>query len=86
MCGQIKRGQDIALFDVVIVDEAAQALEASCWVPLQLGRRCVLGGDHLQLPPTIHCKDPKIAKQLERTLFERAMAIPGATQRMLETQ
>ena len=69
-----------------MVDEAAQALEASCWIPLQLGARCVLGGDHLQLPPTIHSNDPGVVKALERTLFERAMSIPGATQRMLETQ
>lgn len=42
-------------FDVVIVDEASQALEAQCWIPI-LGVRpskLVLAGDHLQLPPTI---------------------------------
>ena len=74
------------LFDVVVVDEAAQALEASCWIPIELGTRTVLGGDHLQLPPTIHSKEPDVMAGLSRTLFERAMAIKGATQRMLETQ
>lgn len=42
-------------FDVVIVDEASQALEAQCWIPI-LGcgaEKVVLAGDHLQLPPTI---------------------------------
>jgi len=83
---KVDRNQEINLFDIVVVDEAAQALEASCWIPLQLGHRCVLGGDHLQLPPTIHIKDGPVLKALERTLFERAMAIPGSTQRMLEVQ
>lgn len=40
-------------FDVVVIDECAQALEASCWVPLLKARKCILAGDHKQLPPTI---------------------------------
>ncbi|KJZ79050.1 hypothetical protein HIM_01823 [Hirsutella minnesotensis 3608] len=40
-------------FDVVVVDEASQALEAQCWVPLLAARKAVCAGDHLQLPPTI---------------------------------
>lgn len=40
-------------FDVVIIDEASQALEAQCWVPLIGARKVILAGDHLQLPPTI---------------------------------
>ncbi|KAI9669984.1 MAG: hypothetical protein M1831_007020 [Alyxoria varia] len=40
-------------FDCVVVDEAAQALEAQCWVPLVKARKAVLAGDHLQLPPTV---------------------------------
>jgi ATP-dependent RNA/DNA helicase IGHMBP2 len=36
-------------FDLVVIDEVAQALEASCWVPLLLGARCVLAGDHCQV-------------------------------------
>ncbi|CAO3635804.1 unnamed protein product [Cunninghamella blakesleeana] len=40
-------------FDVVIIDEATQALEAECWIALQKGKRAILAGDHLQLPPTI---------------------------------
>ena len=49
-------------FDVVIIDEASQALEAQCWVPLLYASRAVLAGDHLQLPPTIkslHSKPKK---------------------------
>lgn len=40
-------------FDVVVIDECAQALEASCWIPLLRARKCILAGDHKQLPPTI---------------------------------
>ncbi|KAI7212110.1 DNA helicase, partial [Hortaea werneckii] len=43
-------------FDVVVVDEASQALEAQCWIPIvMVGAvgKLVLAGDHLQLPPTI---------------------------------
>ena len=40
-------------FDVVIIDEASQALEAQCWVPLLAAKKAVCAGDHLQLPPTI---------------------------------
>src|ERR1700726_17862 len=36
-------------FDVVIIDEASQALEAQCWVPLLVAKKVVLAGDHLQL-------------------------------------
>ncbi|KAF1849360.1 DNA helicase-like protein [Cucurbitaria berberidis CBS 394.84] len=59
------KGQE---FDVVIVDEASQALEAQCWVPLLWVRasKLVLAGDHLQLPPTIkslNSKESKVAKK-----------------------
>ncbi|KAL1960547.1 hypothetical protein VTO42DRAFT_7126 [Malbranchea cinnamomea] len=40
-------------FDVVVIDEASQALEAQCWVPLLSASKAILAGDHLQLPPTI---------------------------------
>jgi superfamily I DNA and/or RNA helicase len=36
------------VFDVAVIDEAAQALEAACWGPLLLAGRAVLAGDHLQ--------------------------------------
>lgn len=40
-------------FDVVIIDEASQALEPQCWIPLLSASKVVLAGDHLQLPPTV---------------------------------
>ncbi|KAI4934686.1 hypothetical protein J4E85_002544 [Alternaria conjuncta] len=62
------KGQE---FDVVIVDEASQALEAQCWVPLLWVKasKLVLAGDHLQLPPTIkslNSKQTKAAKKEAR--------------------
>jgi DNA polymerase alpha-associated DNA helicase A len=46
-------------FDVVIIDEASQALEAQCWVSLVTAKKAVLAGDHLQLPPTIKSLNSK---------------------------
>ncbi|KAH0499421.1 hypothetical protein TgHK011_006619 [Trichoderma gracile] len=47
-------------FDVVIIDEASQALEAQCWVPLLSAKKAVCAGDHLQLPPTIKSLNSKV--------------------------
>ncbi|XP_049934451.1 uncharacterized protein LOC116256012 isoform X2 [Nymphaea colorata] len=70
---QILEGHD---FDLVIIDEAAQALEVACWIALLKGRRCILAGDHLQLPPTI--QSPEAEKNgLGRTLFERLAHLYG---------
>eukprot|EP00897_Mesotaenium_endlicherianum_P009120 jgi/Mesen1/8236/ME000443S07386 len=44
-------------FDLVVIDEAAQALEVASWMALLKARRCVLAGDHLQLPPTVLSPD-----------------------------
>jgi len=40
-------------FDLVVIDEACQCSEPSCWIPLLRAERVVLAGDHWQLPPTI---------------------------------
>lgn len=56
-------------FDVVIVDEASQALEAQCWIPVSWTGtpKLVLAGDHLQLPPTIKSLNVKEKKQAKKT-------------------
>jgi superfamily I DNA and/or RNA helicase len=56
-------------FDLVIIDEAAQAPEYSCWVPILLGKKLVMAGDHKQLPPTIKSEEAKV--ELSYTLFEK---------------
>ncbi|KAB8299290.1 hypothetical protein EYC80_001367 [Monilinia laxa] len=79
-------------FDVVIIDEASQALEAQCWVPLLSASKVVLAGDHLQLPPTIKSLNSKVKTKpqdtdtesimrgmtLETTLFDRLLKLHGA--------
>ncbi len=58
--------------DTVFIDEAAQALEAACWIPIQKAQRVIFAGDHYQLPPTI--KSFEAAQQgLNVTLFEKCM-------------
>ncbi|KZP00843.1 P-loop containing nucleoside triphosphate hydrolase protein [Calocera viscosa TUFC12733] len=46
-------------FDVVIIDEATQALEAVCWIPILKAKQLILAGDPLQLPPTVLSLDSK---------------------------
>ena len=72
-------------FDLVVIDEAAQALECSCWIPLLKGSRAVLAGDHLQLPPTVHCREAERAG-LNITLFERLAAMYPHQCHLLEVQ
>ncbi|GAA5853885.1 hypothetical protein JCM9279_005755 [Rhodotorula babjevae] len=50
-------------FDVVIIDEAAQATEPACWIPCLEGKKLILAGDHLQLPPTLKSSD-RLTKNL----------------------
>ncbi|MGB0578175.1 MAG: AAA domain-containing protein [Limisphaerales bacterium] len=40
-------------FDLVVIDEACQCSEPSCWIPLLRADSLVLAGDHCQLPPTV---------------------------------
>ncbi len=59
-------------YKTVFIDEAAQALEPACWVPILKAGRVIFAGDHFQLPPTI--KSFEAAKAgLEVTLFEKAI-------------
>ncbi|RDA85864.1 hypothetical protein CP532_4924 [Ophiocordyceps camponoti-leonardi (nom. inval.)] len=80
-------------FDVVVIDEASQALEAQCWVPLLAANKAVCAGDHLQLPPTIKSTTSSSSSSsskkkttttttattggLETTLFDRLLALHG---------
>jgi superfamily I DNA and/or RNA helicase len=57
-------------FDVVVIDEAGQALEAECWLAMLLADKVILAGDHCQLPPTVTSTKAEEAG-LGITLFER---------------
>ncbi|KAF8556616.1 P-loop containing nucleoside triphosphate hydrolase protein [Imleria badia] len=58
-------------FDVVIIDEATQAVEAVCWVPIFKGKKLILAGDPMQLPPTILSLDKKKDKQAKSSEKQR---------------
>jgi DNA polymerase alpha-associated DNA helicase A len=86
-------------FDTIVIDEAAQALEAECWIAMLKGKRVILAGDHLQLPPTVKSSKvsagPKLKSSdpickmildgggLEFTLFDRLMIMYGDSVRVL---
>ena len=53
LVGSANRLLDGQKFGTLFIDEAAQALEAACWIPLRRVSRVVLAGDHCQLPPTV---------------------------------
>lgn len=56
-------------FGTLFIDEAAQALEASCWIAIQKADRVILAGDHRQLPPTV--KSPAaLSGGLDKTLMQ----------------
>ena len=57
-------------FGTLFIDEAAQALEAACWIPIRRAGRVILAGDHCQLPPTVKCYEA-LKGGLGRTLMER---------------
>jgi len=72
------------VFKSVFIDEASQALEPACWIPILKSYRVIMAGDHLQLPPTV--KSIKAGKEgLEETLFKKAIENAKADV-MLETQ
>jgi superfamily I DNA and/or RNA helicase len=71
-------------FSTVFIDEAAQALEPMCWIPISRSNRVVFAGDHFQLPPTVKSKKAE-ELGLKETLFERAVKIEKVSV-MLNTQ
>lgn len=59
-------------FSSLFIDEAAQALQAACWIAMQRADRVILAGDHCQLPPTV--KSPEaLAGGLDRTLMQKVV-------------
>ncbi len=70
LVGSANRLLDGMKFGTLFIDEAAQALEAACWIPMRRVSRVVLAGDHCQLPPTVKCFEA-MKMGLGRTLMER---------------
>ncbi|WEK18454.1 MAG: AAA domain-containing protein [Candidatus Pedobacter colombiensis] len=72
-------------FDTVVIDEAGQALEPACWIPILKAQKVILAGDHCQLSPTI--KSNEAAKAgLSTTLLEKCVALHPEAVVLLEEQ
>lgn len=72
-------------FHTVVIDEAGQALEPACWIPILKAQKVVLAGDHCQLSPTI--KSNEAAKNgLSTTLLEKCVALHPEAVTLLEEQ
>ena len=70
LVGSANRLLDGQKFGTLFIDEAAQALEAACWIPIRRVSRVVLAGDHCQLPPTVK-SIAALKAGLGKTLMER---------------
>ena len=73
-------------FDMLVIDEACQATEPGCWVPILKAEKIVLAGDHKQLPPTVLSREAA-AEGFALSLLERQVQIYGdKINRMLDVQ
>ena len=70
LVGAANRLLDGQKFGTLFIDEAAQALEAACWIPMRRVSRVILAGDHCQLPPTVK-SIAALKAGLGKTLMER---------------
>lgn len=72
-------------FHTVVIDEAGQALEPACWIPILKAKKVVLAGDHCQLPPTV--KSNEAARSgLSTTLLEKCTTLHPEAVVLLEEQ
>lgn len=72
-------------FGTLFIDEAAQALEAACWIPIRKADRVILAGDHCQLPPTV--KTPEALRAgLGHTLMQTIVKNKSDTVSLLKLQ
>jgi ATP-dependent RNA/DNA helicase IGHMBP2 len=72
-------------YKTVVIDEAGQALEPACWIPILKAKKLVMAGDHFQLPPTI--KSEQAAREgLANTLLEKTVALYPESVVLLEEQ
>ena len=72
-------------FRTVFIDEAGQALEPACWIPIMKADRVVMAGDHCQLPPTVKSREAAL-NGLANTLFEQVIARYPQQATMLKVQ
>ena len=72
-------------FGTLFIDEAAQALEAACWIAIRKAGRVVLAGDHQQLPPTVKCIEA-MRGGLDKTLMQHIVHNKPEAVSLLKTQ
>ncbi|MCI4666975.1 MAG: AAA domain-containing protein [Bacteroidia bacterium] len=72
-------------FHTLFIDEAGQALEPSCWIPILRANRVIMAGDHCQLPPTVKSREADKGG-LSRTLFEQVIEEKEGVAVMLDQQ
>jgi ATP-dependent RNA/DNA helicase IGHMBP2 len=72
-------------YQTVVIDEAGQAIEPACWIPILKGSKVILAGDHCQLPPTIKSNEAA-RKGLATTLLEKCVALHPESVIQLEEQ
>ena len=72
-------------FGTLFIDEAAQALEAACWIAIRKADRVILAGDHCQLPPTIKFIEA-MRGGLDETLMQKIVCNKPETVSLLKTQ
>lgn len=85
LVGSANRLLDGRKFGTVFIDEAAQALEAACWIPLRRVSKVVLAGDHCQLPPTVKSIEA-LRAGLGHTMMERLVERMPEAVTLLTTQ
>lgn len=72
-------------YHTVVIDEAGQALEPACWIPILKAQKVILAGDHCQLPPTIKSNEAA-RKGLNNTLLEKCVTLHPEAVVLLEEQ
>jgi superfamily I DNA and/or RNA helicase len=85
LVGSANRLLDGQKFGTLFIDEAAQAMEAACWIPIRKATRVIFAGDHCQLPPTIKSIAAMNAG-LGKTLMERIVENKPDVVTLLKTQ
>ena len=85
LVGAANRLLDGQKFGTLFIDEAAQALEAACWIPMRRVTRVILAGDHCQLPPTVK-SIAALKAGLGRTLMERIVEMHPEAVTLLKIQ
>ncbi|MDD5784193.1 MAG: AAA domain-containing protein [Prevotella sp.] len=85
LVGSANRLLDGMKFGTLFIDEAAQALEAACWIPIRRAIRVILAGDHCQLPPTIK-SIAAMKGGLDKTLMQRIVECKPEAVTLLKMQ